>query len=215
MGLTRDVSFPTPDGLTLEGVLHLPPSTPAPGAVVCHPHPLYGGDLHNNVVVALCQALAARGVAALRFNFRGVGGSQGAFDNGIGERTDAASALDHLRTLPEVDAERLALAGYSFGAVIALLAASPQLRALVAISAPTTEDWSSSASVSCPILLMAGDSDEYGEPEPLRQLAGALGAQAEVAIVPGADHFWWGHEAALAALVGDFLVAALAVVPSP
>ncbi|HEU4760606.1 MAG TPA: alpha/beta family hydrolase [Dehalococcoidia bacterium] len=211
MGLTRDVTFPTPDGLTLEGVLHLPPSTPGPGAVVCHPHPLYGGDMHNNVVVALCRALAARGIAVLRFNFRGVGRSQGAFGDGAGEQQDAAAALAFLRSLPELDTERLALAGYSFGAAVALLAAGGQgLRAVVGVSVPTIARGLPELSLSCPVLLVVGERDEVAPPPRLAGLASLLGPAARVEVVPGADHFWWGHEGALAALVGDFLAGHLA-----
>jgi alpha/beta superfamily hydrolase len=106
------VTFNT-DGLTLEGLLHLPPVTPCPGVVVAHPHPQYGGDMHNNVVHALCRAVNSVGAAALRFNFRGVGASEGSFDNGVGEQRDVAGALEYLRALPEITA-RIALVGYSF-----------------------------------------------------------------------------------------------------
>ena len=92
---TSHLTFQSGD-LSLEGVLHLPAVTPAPGVVVCHPHPQYGGDMENNVVVAACDWLADRACAALRFNFRGVGESDGAFDQGAGERDDVRAALAHL-----------------------------------------------------------------------------------------------------------------------
>lgn len=85
------------DGVELEAVLHIPDGVPPfAGAVICHPHPQYGGDMNSNVVTALCHALTDRGMAALRFNFRGVGGSTGAFDNGRGEARDASAAVAHL-----------------------------------------------------------------------------------------------------------------------
>src|SRR5438093_13728759 len=115
--------------LTLEGALNLPERTPAPGIVVCHPHPMYGGDMHNNVVDAVCQTAAANGIVALRFNFRGAGGSEGIYDNGVGEQDDVGAALAYLRELPEVDGARVALAGYSFGAAIALQAVAGRLKA--------------------------------------------------------------------------------------
>src|SRR6266540_978811 len=114
------VTFPSGE-LSLEGLLHLPEQTPAPGIVVCHPHPMYGGDMHNNVVDAICDTAVAEGIAALRFNFRGAGASEGRYDNGVGEQDDVRAALTYLRGLPEVDSARVALAGYSFGAAVALL----------------------------------------------------------------------------------------------
>src|SRR3990172_5657138 len=154
---TRSPPFPCGDP-TLEGAVHLPESTPAPGVVVCHPHPLYGGDMENNVVLAACRALAGRGFAALRFNFQGVGRSEGAFDQGRGERDDVRAALAYLASLPEVDAERMGLAGYSFGAMVAAEVASADLRALALISPPLASDdlrvdW------GCPALLLGGDQD--------------------------------------------------------
>jgi alpha/beta superfamily hydrolase len=131
---SRPVTFAS-DDLTLEGILHLPAGEPAPGIVVCHPHPQYGGDMHNNVVDALCDTALAGGAVALRFNFRGTGGSEGSHDKGIGERNDVRAALAYLRDLPEVDGNRVALAGYSFGAALAVRAASgSDIRALIAVS---------------------------------------------------------------------------------
>lgn len=103
-------------GLLLEGCLELPQGTgPVPGVVLCHPHPLYGGDMENNVIVAVGRALVRSGLAALRFNFRGVGRSQGEFAGGVGEQEDARAALSFLATRPEIDPARLGIAGYSFG----------------------------------------------------------------------------------------------------
>src|SRR3712207_4462886 len=96
------------DGVELEAVLHLPDGAPPfAGAAVCHPHPQYGGDMDSNVVIALCRALTDRGMAAMRFNFRGVGRSTGAFDNGRGEALDAAAAVAHLSSLEEIDGVRV------------------------------------------------------------------------------------------------------------
>ena len=90
------IAFPCGE-ISLEGVLHLPDGEGTfPGVVVCHPHPLYGGDMENNVVITICQAMVARSVAALRFNFRGAGGSGGQFGGGVKERDDVTAALDYL-----------------------------------------------------------------------------------------------------------------------
>ena len=200
----RPVSFPS-DDLILEGLLDLPAMTPCPGIVVCHPHPLYGGDMRNSVVATLCETAVACGVAALRFNFRGVGGSEGSHSGGPGERSDAAGALTYLRGLPEIDAARVALAGYSFGALIALMAADAQLKAVIAVSAPTADDWSSQVSVACPVLFVSGDRDEYCDPEALQHIASAIGPNADLVVMSGADHFWWGAEKRLAQAVSAFL----------
>jgi alpha/beta superfamily hydrolase len=204
----REIMF-TSDGLSLEGILHLPPSVPSPAVAVCHPHPLYGGDMHNSVVVALCRAVAARGIAALRFNFRGVGRSQGSFADGVGERADAAAALARLPQLPEVDSDRIGIVGYSFGAAVALLAAGEGLRAVVAVSTPTIARGLSEIAVRCPALLVVGERDQIAPPSRLASLGRAVGPQTELVMVPGADHFWWSSEERLAAIVSDFLARVL------
>ena len=207
-GQTREIAFASNE-LTLEGVLHLPASSPSPAVAVCHPHPLYGGDMHNSVVVALCRAAAARGIAAFRFNFRGVGRSHGSFADGVGEREDAIAAVALLRQLPEIDSDRVGLVGYPFGAAAALLAADERLRALAAISTPTIARGLSEIAVRCPALLVVGEEDRVAPPSRLAYLGQAVGSQAELVVVPGADHFWWGAEVSLAAVVSDFLVRTL------
>lgn len=185
--------------LSLEGVLHLPSETPAAGAVVCHPHPQYGGDMENNVVVAACEWLVDRGYAALRFNFRGAGASEGSFDHGVGEQNDVAAALSFLAAQPEVDAKRVGLIGYSFGAMMAAEVASGELRGLALVSPPLA---SADLRVAwgCPALLLAGDRDDLAPADRLHVVAEQPGAELE--IVQGADHSWWGFEDDL----GDALV---------
>lgn len=205
----REVTFAS-EGLALEGILYLPESSPSPGVAVCHPHPLYGGDMNNNVVVALCRAAAGRGIAALRFNFRGVGRSEGAFADGVGERADAAAALAHLRQHADVDGDRIGVVGYSFGAAVALLAADERLGAVVAVSIPTIASGLSEIDVRCPALLVVGERDAVAPPSRLSGLGQLVGSKAELAVVPEADHFWWGAEDRLTAIVSDFLARALA-----
>jgi hypothetical protein len=201
--LVRSVTFASGD-LSLEGVVHLPDATPAPGVVVCHPHPLYGGDMENNVVLAACQALRERGFVALRFNFRGAGGSEGAFDEGRGERDDVRSALAHLRSLGEVDAKRTGIAGYSFGAMMAAEAAGGHLRALALIS-PPLQFSDLRVAWGCPALLVGGDMDALCPPDRLELAGQAPGA--EVQVIEGADHSWWGSEDELAEVLGSFFAA--------
>lgn len=193
-------------GLALEGLLHLPPECepPVPGIVVCHPHPQYGGEMHNNVVYALCRAALDRGIAALRFNFRGVGGSAGAFDGGRGEREDALAALAYLSGLPEIDSGRVALAGYSFGAAVALHVTGPEIRALVAVSAPTVAG-PLVVEAACPVLFISGDRDGYSDPSELQRIVDTLGDRAQLVVLPGVDHFWAGSDDRLMEAAGGFL----------
>jgi len=198
------LTFPSGD-LTLEGLFHRPPVAPHPAAVVCHPHPLFGGDMHNSVVTAVCQALVESGIAALRFNFRGVGRSLGRFGDGVGEREDAVSALAYLRGLEGVDPARVGLVGYSFGAAVALVAADEPVAALAAISPPSFGSAIPPLAIRCPALLITGDRDDVAPPAHVSALARTLGPQCRVQVVPGADHFWWGHAEKLAHTVAGFL----------
>ena len=160
---SKPVAFRS-EGLTLEGILHQPASAPFPAAAVCHPHPLYGGDMNNYVVVAVCQALAEAGIASLRFNFRGVGRSEGEYGDGLGERADAAAALVYLRQLAAVDPDKVGIVGYSFGAAVALAAADERVAAVAAISPPSFGQGAPDLAVRCPTLLIAGEQDEIAPP---------------------------------------------------
>jgi hypothetical protein len=204
MAELRPVAFAS-GALTMEGLLRLPSEAPAPGLLVCHPHPQYGGDMHNNVVSAICAGAVEIGVAALRFNFRGVGGSEGHYDNGRGEQDDVRAALAFLRSLPEIDSERIALAGYSFGAAVALrVAHEEELRAFVAVSLPTMMPLTGET-LSCPALFVSGDEDEYSDADDLTELVRGLGRQAELKLLPGLGHFWFGVEKDMSNIVGAFL----------
>ncbi|MBI2861710.1 MAG: alpha/beta fold hydrolase [Chloroflexi bacterium] len=205
------IRFPSGQ-LTLEGRLYRPQTPgPCPGVVVCHPHPLMGGAMDNNVVVALAEGLVLAGLLALTFNFRGVGRSEGEYSGGQGEVTDAAAALAYLETLPEAQGQPLALAGYSFGArVAAQLASESTARALVLISPPLgsppfplLEAWAR------PLLIVAGDGDDYCSAEAAQELAAERLQLWQCYIVAGADHFWWGHEAEVAEATVKFLREAL------
>ncbi|MDP2950600.1 MAG: alpha/beta hydrolase [Chloroflexota bacterium] len=204
------------EGLSLEGVLHQPGSAPFAAAAVCHPHPLHGGDMNNYVVTALCQALAESGIAALRFNYRGVGGSEGKFGDGVGERADAAAALAHLRHLAEVTPGKVSIIGYSFGAAVALVAADRDVAAVAAISTPTFGRGVPELVIRCPTLLISGEQDQIAPVDGLAAMAHLIGPQCQVAIVRGADHFWWGQETKLAEVVAQFFRECLfGAAPSP
>jgi len=197
---TRSLTFAS-GGLTLEGVVHVPAETPAPGVVVCHPHPEYGGEMDNNVVMAACAALAGAGIAALRFNFRGAGRSEGAFDGGRGERDDVSAALVYLASLDEVDGSRLGLIGYSFGAMVAADVASGDLRALGLVSPPVAFG-DVRVAWGCPALVLGGDQDSIAPADRLAVLADAPGV--ELRVIEGVDHSWWGFEDELGTRLASF-----------
>ncbi|HXF51276.1 MAG TPA: CocE/NonD family hydrolase [Dehalococcoidia bacterium] len=197
--------------LSLEGVLHLPEWTPGPAVVVCHPHPLYGGDMHNGVVLGVCRTAVEEGCVALRFNFRGVGGSEGTYDGGRGERDDAIAAVEWLRSRPEADLSRVCLAGYSFGALVACAAAAcvPSLAALVLISPPAAAG-DLSIPADTPTLVIAGDADQFAPADALR--AAVCGdSRTRLELIEGADHFWWDGAERLFAAVRAFLRETLAL----
>lgn len=191
----QDTTLATSEGITLEGRLALP-AAPTAGLVACHPHPLYGGDMHNPVVVRISAVFGDLGCATLRFNFRGVGGSRGAHDGGPGEMRDVEAALAHLRTM--LEGQPLLLAGYSFGATIsAQVAVRPEARlgGLVLIAPPLAlageEPFLGLAGLGAPVLVVAGSHDEYCPRAALDDLARRL-PEAQVAVVDGANHFFFG-----------------------
>ncbi len=207
------VRFPA-SGIVLEGILEKPESGgPFPAVAVCHPHPLYGGDMHNNVVAAICQALAARSIATLRFNFRGVGRSEGSHEDGIGEQDDVRGALDFLESADGVDPARLGLAGYSFGTRVAAPVAlrDKRVKALALVSPFLDDaDWEMMKAWTAPRLFICGAEDSFISHHKVKRLAGEAGPPARCEVIFGADHFWWGFEGKIAPLVSDFFGEAFA-----
>jgi len=193
-------------GLALEAALALSAGAgAAAGVVVCHPHPLYGGDMDSPVVLAIAQACAGAGLATLRFNFRGVGDSGGVWDEGRSEQDDVRAALAHLQArLPA--AARLALAGYSFGAMMAaaVAGAGHPLAGLALIAPPLgMRPWQPPATLAVdgPLLLLAGGADQYCPASALAALGQAL-PKPTVTILDGVDHFFFGGMDGLTAAVG-------------
>lgn len=182
------------DGADLEARLAVPPG-PRAGLVICHPHPLYGGDMDNPVVVRIQEVCGAVGLATLRFNFRGAGRSTGTHDGGRAEQGDVEAALGHLSAA--IGGAPLALAGYSFGAVVAArVAARRGDLAGVALVAPplaTSGDgpFAGLARFGTSLLIVGAGEDEYCPPGALEALALRL-PRAEVRAVPGATHFFFG-----------------------
>jgi alpha/beta superfamily hydrolase len=188
------------DGPTgrLEALLNQGVEGATHAAIVCHPHPLYGGAFHNKVVFHTMKALNSFGFPVLRFNFRGVGISQGTHDNGVGEVDDVRVALDWL------DAEfhlPIMFAGFSFGAAIGLRAACPDSRvdSVIGLGLPLlpTDDRSYDLEFlkTCnkPKLLVSGTRDQFGPRLRLEQLILALPEPKKLVLIDSADHFFEGR----------------------
>ena len=201
------ITFPCGD-ISLEGVWHLPEGTGLfPVVIVCHPHPLYGGDMSNNIVFAICQALARESIAALRFNFRGVGKSGGAFGEGTGEQEDLKAALAFVSATPNIDQKRIGLAGYSFGASVALPVAAGDGRiSLLALVSPALSDssWAELKGYSKSKFIIMGDNDFLLLAPQFRQQVQDIPEPKQCEIISGADHFWAGFEEEVAQKVTSF-----------
>jgi uncharacterized protein len=199
------VMFPVGD-ITLEGLLWAPPQTPTIGVVVCHPHPLYGGDMQNNIVSALANTFQQAGIATLRFNFRGVGRSGGEHGGGEAEVEDVKAAVAYLLSRQAVST--VVVAGYSFGSMVGLRAgaADPHVHKLIGVALPVGfGDPSFLLSVTKPKLLISGDRDNYSPIPTLQSLFAKLPEPKALVTVPGADHFFWGQEEEVAKAAVEFL----------
>ncbi|HYL09752.1 MAG TPA: alpha/beta family hydrolase [Candidatus Acidoferrales bacterium] len=191
----RSLFIPGPAG-RLEGILWTPsPEAPNPpfAALVCHPHPLYGGSMHNKVVYQVNKTLDRLGLPVLRFNFRGVGRSEGAHDNGRGECEDVRAGFDFLAA--EFHSAPLLLAGFSFGCLVGLRAGCEDVRVaeLIGLGAPVDgSDFSYLKSCAKPKLFLQGDHDQFGARAKLEALVGSLPGTNELIFVPDADHFFSG-----------------------
>lgn len=210
----KSLSFPSKEA-TLEGVLALveKESAPAPAVVVCHADPWMGGTMESPVVQAICRHLSEAGVATLRFNFRGVGESTGSYESGRGEREDARAAVRLLRAWPGIDKRRLGVAGYSFGATMAVLAGlrEQRVRGVAAISPPLgLLESRELAGFGKPLLVVLGERDLMVPPSKLEAARPRLQPAAETAVIAGADRSWGGREAALGAEVARFFQRVLA-----
>lgn len=200
-GKLRAVHFRGPAG-ALEGLWKEAAGEPRGSAVFAHPHPRFGGTMHNRVVYRAAQALTAAGFATLRFNFRGVGLSEGAYDGGRGEVDDVRAALDEAQRdggLPIV------AGGFSFGAAAALKAAAGDARveAAVALGLPlATESGVGVPRPTVPAFYAVGENDTFGPPDALARFVGGSG---ELVVVPGTDHFFEGALDAVEAALAAFL----------
>jgi alpha/beta superfamily hydrolase len=192
---------------TLDARLAVPADATS-GVVVCHPHPQYGGSMENDLVVGLAEALRARGLATVRFDFRGVGASGGRYDDGRGEVDDVRAAADLLRR--RLDVPRVALVGYSFGAVMALRAgiAEPEATAGVVAVAPPIRMVALDFLAGCPVPLafVTGDRDQFCPLATLESVHERFAPASTLALIPGADHFFGSHLEALAGRVTELVL---------
>ena len=177
--------------------------------LVCHPHPLYGGTMHNKVVHHISQALQERGLAVLRFNFRGAGKSEGQHDHGRGETEDVRAALEHLaETRPQAG---IVLAGFSFGAWVGLRVGceDKRVRAVIGVGLPANDN-DLSYLATCPKakLFVQGTADQYGSRPVVEKLMARVTEPRELIWIEGADHFFTGHLGALRQAIRDHLPAA-------
>jgi alpha/beta superfamily hydrolase len=215
-----EVIFNGPEG-RLEGRYHHAKRGTPPIALMMHPHPQHGGTMNNRVTYQLFHVFAKRGFSVLRFNFRGVGRSQGGYDEGPGELSDAASALDWLQA-NNVDAPACWVAGYSFGAWIGmqLLMRRPEISGFISI-APPANLYDFSFLAPCPTsgLIVQGDADEIAAEPAVAQLAHRLAHQRHInvqyRIIKGANHFFHDKMDDMVAAVDKYLDAALAPKKTP
>lgn len=180
--------------------------------MVCHEHPVFGGHMDSAVPRALAGALNDRGIATLRFNFRGVGGSGGTFSGGEREPDDLKAALEVVKSWTGIDGKRIAVAGYSFGAQVILkgLGGYKAAKSVVLVSPPLSSiDSSHVGKDKRPKLFLIGERDKLVGVAGLQQTVKAFPRAAELQIVPRADHTWRGHERELVERVAHYLEATL------
>jgi alpha/beta superfamily hydrolase len=179
----------------LEALLWTVPGEHPPlAAVVCHPHPLFGGTMHNKVVYQAAKALHRRGIPVLRFNFRGAGQSEGVHDRGIGEQGDVRAALDYLAA--EFAHIPILQAGFSFGSLVGLRVgcADQRVSDLIGLGIPVDHsDLTYLRSCAKPKLIIQGGNDQFGSRANVEALFATLAEPKRLVIVEGADHFFAGQ----------------------
>ena len=199
------VTIPGPAGV-LEGKVDCAAASEPRGlAVICHPHPLYGGTMDNKVVHTLAKSLAENNYTAIRFNFRGVGVSQGSYDKGVGESDDAMAVVDW--AVKQTAAMPVILAGFSFGSFIALqVAGRTSTRALITIAPPVRMfDFDHLQSIDCPWLLIQGDEDEVVDVNSVVNWVRTLSQPPQFEIINGSSHFFHGKLIELRTVCDEFM----------
>ena len=193
----------------LEAILWTPAADVPPqlAAVVCHPHPLFGGTMHNKVVYQAAKSLDALGIPVLRFNFRGAGLSAGAHDRGQGEQGDVRAALDFLHD--EFPGVPLLLAGFSFGSVVGLRVGceDPRVSYLIGLGIPVnSSDFSFLNHCNKPKLFVHGSKDKFGAAEKVKALVASWPGDNRLVVVDEADHFFAGKLDQLDRAISTWLI---------
>lgn len=205
---SRNLFLEGPAG-RLEAILWTPTSklVPPVAALLCHPHPLFGGTMHNKVVYQATKSLDSLGLPVLRFNFRGAGLSAGVHDRGIGEREDVRAALNYVAE--EFPGVPLLVGGFSFGAWVSLRVGCEDARvaALLAMGTPVNNsDFSYLSGCAKPKLFVHGSRDEHGALEKLKDLVARLPGENRLVVVDGAEHFFLGQLDRVDHAITDWLV---------
>ncbi len=198
------------DGLQLEAILRHPKETHSDVAIVmAHPHPLYGGDMQNNVLRIVAKHLSKHGIPSLRFNFRGVGHSEGNYSNGIGEMLDLSAAIAKIETkLPK---HKVLLYGYSFGSSVCwnlITTQSNNKYPAILVSPPVEMLHFEKKSPESNVLMISGSKDEFTKPATIERFIEELPTPAQERIsfkVIDSDHFWMGKEKQLAQETIEFI----------
>tara|TARA_B100001029_G_C15047335_1_gene448109 strand:- start:487 stop:1161 length:675 start_codon:yes stop_codon:yes gene_type:complete len=207
--------------LKLEGIVSIPESKDTiPCVILCHPHPLYGGNMYNNIIIDIAQNLYKFGIATLLFNFRGAGNSEGTFDNGIGEVSDIISAYNYVSNLPNINPDKLGIAGYSFGASTTLdlfiqiqtnnIKINVQSFAFIACPSSNIQTHLSTntnliyQSLSSNKLFVYGDTDELIDEDVYNNLLRTICKPKEIIKINNTDHFFSNVIPKLSNKIGDF-----------
>ncbi|HKV04418.1 MAG TPA: alpha/beta fold hydrolase [Candidatus Acidoferrales bacterium] len=202
----RNFFLPGPAGRLKATLWTTPAAEPEFSAVVCHPHPLFGGTMHNKVVYQTAKALHERGAPVLRFNFRGAEQSEGEHDRGKGEQDDVRAALDYLAA--EFPGRPILVAGFSFGSYVGLRTGCTDDRVtkLIGLGLPVDNvDLTDLRGCAKPKLIIQGGNDQFGARARIEALVAALAEPKRLVIVEGADHFFTGKLDAIGAAITEWL----------
>jgi uncharacterized protein len=201
------ITLPSGD-LSLSGYLYTPDLAGiVPGVVICHPHPLYGGSMDNTIIREMANCLVEQNIAAMIFNFRGVGKSTGEYGGGIGEQDDILAALDWLAAQSQVDPSKLGICGYSFGGMTGAPVACHDRRVkAMALIAPAINPDDAGYIKTCrkPKIFVVGDADDMVPPADVKSVFDRAADPKEFHSFPGVDHFWMGQERAVCRMIADF-----------
>lgn len=201
--MAEEKIFIESEDLRLEGLLNKLPGDK--GVVVSHPHPLYGGDMCNSVMETVCRTYNENGYSSLRFNFRGVGESEGAYGDGIGEQKDVSAALDYLSDIGTINID---LAGYSFGAWVNALGIDrfDRVNRMVMISPPVNFVDFSFLTYNPKIkLVVSGSNDDIAGMKEIERALPVWNPEALHRTIQGGDHFYWGKVDELRSIIHEFL----------